>query len=473
MKRAAIYARVSTEHQTSSSLETQIKTCREYCQKQGWIVVDTFQERESGGKTERPEFQRMIKKALSGEYDVIVVEKFDRFFRDDVEDRRYTRLLEQKNVFVISALEGIDPTSASGKLLRWIISDINWFQREYIKEEQLRKTKQAAQRGFWLGGKPPFGYKTVEVKDGERKRKKIEIDETQAEIVRKMFELYAHGFSIPAIARQLNEQKLFNDGKPWQPSTLYDIIRNPKYLGVYVWNRKRRPYEQDRDEVVAEGMIPAIITGELAEKVKERLEKEQGKTRYQRHFWLLNGLLVCGLCGNKLHANPHPTRSTYRCENTAHKYLAVTKDYAEKYVRAFLEQYLNSIDLDKLVEEYVDVYRIHAEIENEKRLSIIQRLQEIEVEERRIAEAVLKGIDLDLLVEKSQKLKTEKQTLMKQLHETTTEVPTREEVMERLNQLKATFQTNMPELQKEIIFKLIKEIIVYPNRILIVKMYGE
>jgi len=78
----------------------------------------------------------MIAKAIDGEYDVIVVEKFDRFFRDDIEDRRYTRMLEAKGVLVVSALEGIDTSSASGKLLRWILSDINWFQREYMKEER-------------------------------------------------------------------------------------------------------------------------------------------------------------------------------------------------------------------------------------------------------------------------------------------------------------------------------------------------
>jgi len=301
MKRAAVYARVSTQHQTSSSLETQIKTCKEFCNKQGWIVSDIFQEKDSGGKVERAEFQKMIAKAIDGEYDVIVVEKFDRFFRDDIEDRRYTRMLEAKGVLVVSALEGIDTSSASGKLLRWILSDINWFQREYMKEEQLRKTKEAARQGYWLGGIPPFGYKTVEVKDGERKRKKLVIDEVNAEIVKKIFELYADGHSIPSIARHLNKNNFLRNGKEWKESTLYDLIRNPKYLGTYVWNRRRRAFESTREEVIAEGKIPAIITGKLAEKVREKLSQEQVRSPFRspfyKHFWLLNGKLMCGICG--------------------------------------------------------------------------------------------------------------------------------------------------------------------------------
>lgn len=233
MKRVAIYARVSTEHQTSSSLETQIKTCEQYCEKQGWIVVDVYQEKDSGGKTDRPAFQKMIAKALQGAYDVIVVEKFDRFFRDDIEDRRYTRMLEEKGVLVVSASEGVDPSSATGKLVRWILSDISWFQREYIREEQMRKTREAARQGYWLGGNPPLGYKVVEVRDGERKRKRLAIDETTAPIVRRIFELFVQGYSYPAIAEIMNREFPV---RTWKKNTIYDIIHNPKYLGIYTWN---------------------------------------------------------------------------------------------------------------------------------------------------------------------------------------------------------------------------------------------
>lgn len=470
MKRAAIYARVSTEHQTQTSIETQIKTCQQFCERQGWIVVDIYQERDSGGKADRPEFQKMIAKALEGTYDVIVVEKFDRFFRDDIEDRRYTRMLESKGVLVVSALEGIDPTSASGKLLRWILSDINWFQREYMKEEQLRKTKEAALQGYWLGGRPPFGYKLVEVKDGERKRKKLEINESEAEIVRKIFELYAQGYSAFSITRYLNENGLLRNGKPWRESTIYDIIRNPKYLGTYVWNRQRRQYDSYRQPVIAEGKVPAIITGQLAEKVKERLKKDQVRSPFHKHFWLLSGKLVCGICGRRLHANPHPAHPAYRCDNKEHQYLGVSKDYAEKYVLEFIKLKLREVDIDKLSEEYVAIHKARAELQNAKRLELIQKLKEIEDAEQRIADAIAKGISLDAVIQKAQELSAEKRALMEQLRDNEAPVPSKEEIIQKLEMLKRALDEDDPEVEKQTIFMLVKEVIVYPKHVLIVIM---
>ncbi len=470
MKRAAIYARVSTEHQTQTSIETQIKTCRQFCERQGWIVVDIFQEKDSGGKTERVEFQKMIAKALEGSYNVIVVEKFDRFFRDDIEDRRYTRMLESKNVLVVSALEGIDPTSASGKLLRWILSDINWFQREYMKEEQLRKTKEAALQGYWLGGCPPFGYKLVEVKDGERKRKKLEINEAEAEIVKKIFELYSEDYSVLSIAKYLNEHGLLRNGKPWAASSLYDIIRNPKYLGTYIWNRQRRQFDSNRQPVIAEGKIPAIITGPLAEAVREKLKQNQVRSPFHKYFWLLSGKLVCGICGQRLHACPHARYPTYRCDNDEHEYLAVRKDYAEKYVLEFIKLRLAEIDVEKLSEEYVNIYKTRAELQNAKRLELVQRLKEIEEAEQRVAEAIAKGISLDAIVQKAQELSAEKQTLIEKLKESDVPVPSREEIIQRLESFKQALVEDDFEIQKQAIFKLVKKIVVHPKNVLIVML---
>lgn len=472
MKRAAIYARVSTEHQTQTSLETQIKTCKAFCEKQGWIIADIYQEKDSGGKTERAEFQKMIAKALDGAYDVIVVEKFDRFFRDDIEDRRYTRMLESKGILVVSALEGVDPTSATGKLLRWIISDINWFQREYMKEEQLRKTKEAALRGFWLGGHVPFGYKAVEVKDGERKRKVLAIDEEKAQIVRTIFQLYAEGFSVPSIARYLNEHGMLKNGKPWSNATLYDMIKNPIYLGDYVWNRKRRS-TWNREEVVAAGKVPAIVTGELAEKVRERLKVPSRRITFHRHFWLLNGKILCGLCGQKMYGNPHPRRPVYRCDNDKHQYVGISKEYVENYVLTYLQMKLNEANLDEYVDEYLKIYKARVEIQSSRKNEIMKRLQEIETQERRLVEAIAQGIHLDGIYEKAQELTKVKRELMEKLQSVEIPLPSREEILEWFKQVKEILDSDEPEIQKEIVFKLVDEIVVYPKRIVIVKLASD
>ena len=471
MKRAAVYARVSTEHQTSSSLETQIKTCTEFCNRQGWLVVEIFQERDSGAKTERTEFQKMIAKALAGEYDVIVVEKFDRFFRDDVEDRRYTRMLESKGILVISALEGIDVSSVSGKLLRWILSDINWFQREYMKEEQMRKSKHAAQQGFWMGGTPPFGFKLIEIKDGERKRKKLAIDEETAPIVREMFRLFAEGYSVPSIVNYLNTRKLYKD-KPWSVATVYDMLRNPKYLGIYTWDVPRRHLESE-DGVVAEGVIPAIVTGEVAEKVRKRLATKRRPSFYtQKHFWLLSGILVCGICGKHMHGNPHPRRPVYRCEEN-HAYLGISKQYVEDYVVRYVRHALEDVDIEALVREYVAIFKTRAEILQTHKKEVVLKLKELEEEERRIVDAIAKGIELPQLFERAKAIEAEQRKLRAEL-EQEVPVPSYEEIKLQFENLKHILESpSEPNKLKYIIQHVIDKVYVYPGRIVIVKFKWE
>ncbi|PLV55757.1 recombinase family protein [Thermotoga sp. SG1] len=468
MKKVAIYARVSTEHQTSSSLETQIKACKEYCARHGWIVADVYQERDSGGKVERQEFQKMIAKALNGAYDVIVVEKFDRFFRDDIEDRRYTRMLEEKGVLVVSALEGIDTTSASGKLLRWILSDINWFQREYMKEEQMRKTKEAARQGYWLGGIPPLGYKVVEVRDGERKRKKLEIDPETVPVVQRIFELFADGYSYRSIVKIMNKEFPF---RQWKESTIYDIVHNPKYLGIYTWNVPRRKLVKTEAGVVAEGVIPPIITGQLAEKVKERLSRKKASIYVKKHTWLLSGVIYCGLCGNRMEGCSHPRVPTYRCRHGEHEEsVQISKQYVETYVITYIKRFLDGLDIEEVYRHFVEYYSIQLLANEEAQRHFREQLEEIERKEKRLVEAIMAGIDLETLREEAERLKKEKEEIQKKIQEAS-KPPSFEEVKRLYESLKVKLNnTADEELLRNVIKQLVKEVKVFPGRVVFVDL---
>jgi len=122
-----------------------------------------------------------------------------------------------------------------------------------------------------------------------------------------------------------------------------------------------------------------------------------------------------------LHANPHPQHPSYRCGNKEHPYLGITKQYAENYVLSYIKLKLQEIDIDKMTEEYVSIYKTRAAIQNTRKLEIVKRLKEIELEEERIAQAISKGADLDAILQqiqqKAQELKSEKQILLKKSRE--------------------------------------------------------
>ncbi|MEZ5921944.1 MAG: recombinase family protein [Parvularculaceae bacterium] len=105
--------------------------------------------------------------------------------------------------------------------------------------------KENAEQGFWNGSRAPFGYRTytAEVR-GIRNKKKIEIDEPEAEIVRLIFRLYVHGdgtlgpIGTKRIATTLNAGGARNrDGQPFRLQFVDKVLRNTAYIGEHYYNR--------------------------------------------------------------------------------------------------------------------------------------------------------------------------------------------------------------------------------------------
>ena len=81
--RGVIYARYSSENQTESSIEGQLRECKVFAEKKVITIVGTYIDRALSAKTDdRPNFQRMIKDSAKGLFDAIIVWKLDRFARN-------------------------------------------------------------------------------------------------------------------------------------------------------------------------------------------------------------------------------------------------------------------------------------------------------------------------------------------------------------------------------------------------------
>ncbi|RLG32077.1 hypothetical protein DRN97_08210, partial [Methanosarcinales archaeon] len=352
MKRAAAYARVSTSKQSETSIETQFQRIEEFCKLHNYVIVDYFFDKMSGAEVNRPAFQKMIKNALEGKYDVIIVEKYDRFFRDDIEDRRYTRMLEANGVLVLSVSEGIDPSSLTGKLLRMIMSDFNWFYRENLKDEIKKKSVAVARRGYWMGGIPPYGYEVQYIKDPEgRRRAVLAIKEDEAPVVQQIFQMFAKGLSYRKIAQELNKQGFTTrKGRPWAPATIREILHNEKYGGIYYYNRgtKHNYHAKRSDTIYVPGAVPAIVDKETFRKVRERLQSYR-TPRMRKHNYFLTGIIFCGRCGEPMHGSSGGI-PRYACKNkhtvSAAKIEKATIEYINRKILA-----IDNINFEVLAEE--------------------------------------------------------------------------------------------------------------------------
>lgn len=152
MERAILYARVSTRDQ--KTIPDQLADLRKLADLKGFKIVGEYQERESGKRDTRPQRYEIIKKAWERKVDVVLVWKLDRWGRS-LQDLVNTIVdLGQHQVAFISHMEGIDLSTATGRLLFHILCAFAQFEHESIAGRVKAGVEKARARGRRFG-RPP------------------------------------------------------------------------------------------------------------------------------------------------------------------------------------------------------------------------------------------------------------------------------------------------------------------------------
>jgi DNA invertase Pin-like site-specific DNA recombinase len=241
--RCIIYARYSSENQKDASIEDQIRTCSVYAAKMGWLTIGTLYDRAISGSTDqRDGYQQLIQACRGGLVDVVLAEGLDRLSRDQEHVAGLFKEARYRRVRVVTLAEGeINEMhiGLKGTMNALFLKDL---ARKVVRgmEGQVLKGKS--------GGGLPYGYRVVrsfdargDVVAGER-----EIDDAQADVIRRVFREYVSGVSPRQIAKRLNEEGIAGPrGGGWTASMLLGnetrglgLLRNALYSGVLVWNRQ-------------------------------------------------------------------------------------------------------------------------------------------------------------------------------------------------------------------------------------------
>ena len=290
MKTAVIYARYSSDSQTEQSIEGQLHVCQDYAQRNGIVILDTYIDRAMTGTNDnRPDFRRMIADSSKKQWNYVLVYKFDRFSRNKYETAMHKHTLKENGVKVLSAMENI-PDSPEGIILESVIEGMNQYYSEELSQKVKRGMKETRAKGNYQGGTLPYGYKVID--------RKIVVDEDSAEIVRYIYEQYASGIFVPNIIADLTAKGIFYHGKPFLPTTVYGILRNKKYIGIYYYG----------DELF-DNMYPRLLSDELFNKVRAVSAKNQCGRRSIKVDYLLRKKVKCGRCGRPISADTGTARS--------------------------------------------------------------------------------------------------------------------------------------------------------------------
>jgi len=229
---AAIYCRTSSPNQKDNySIGGQLAQCLDYCKQRGWIVSRIFVDECLDGKSidHRPKFQLMIKKAKSGEFDVVIGWKLDRLCRSLSDLVNVERTLRTHGVQLCSVTELIDTATSYGRFSFRGLANYAELESEIIGERSRLGLYGLAREGKWPNGLPPIGYDRDN--DG-----RLRIIHVEARTVRWIFRTYLKQKSLDHVAFMLNAKRVptkRGDEKVWTKRAVRDILTNTIYIGQF------------------------------------------------------------------------------------------------------------------------------------------------------------------------------------------------------------------------------------------------
>lgn len=335
--RVAAYARVSSDKDAMlHSLSSQVSYFSKMIQSHdSWKYVGVYSdEGMTGTKIKRDGFQRMIRDAKAGKIDIIVTKSLSRFARNTVDCLKTIREMKAINVDIFFEEQNIHTLSANGEFLISLLAGYAQEESRQCSENTLWRVRKNFKEGKPYGGSSMLGYKL--------EKGRFTVVPEEAEIVRKIFDLYLAGNGFCKIARILTNDGIKSyTGKAWNKSTLGEIISNVTYTGnlhlqkTYRENHMTKKTMRNKGEkplYIVEGNHEPIISQEIFDKAQEiRKEKAVGKSgKRNGPAYPFTGLIYCGECG---HIFKHKITKYY--ENwVCSQYDDLGKDYcASKRIR--------------------------------------------------------------------------------------------------------------------------------------------
>lgn len=230
MAKIAIYARKSVVREDSISIESQIEMCIYEARGEDYVV---YQDNGFSGKdTDRPDFKRMLKDIQQRLINKVIVYKLDRISRSVLDFSEMIQMFQRYNVNFISATEHFDTSSPMGRAMLNICIVFAQLERETIQQRIADAYASRSKRGFYMGGKIPYGYcKIPTTIDGISTSMYQPIPE-EADDIRLIFDLYSNPSStLGDVMRELVARGLSPNrrGQNWSTARLSELMRNPAY----------------------------------------------------------------------------------------------------------------------------------------------------------------------------------------------------------------------------------------------------
>ena len=312
--RVTFYARVSTDKDEQiNSLENQIQYYTELIQsKPNWTYIKGYiDEGISGASTEkRYSFLRMIADAKAGRFDFIITKEISRFSRSTLDSIKYTQELLEHDVGVLFQNDNINTLDSDSEFRLVVMAGVAQDEVRKLSERLKFGFRQAIKNGHVLGNDKLWGY--------DKKDCVLTINEEEAQVVRRIFDLYANQqMGIRRISQTLYDEGFTSrKGNTFNVLTIRHILCNPKYKGWYCANksqtvdyRSKRKVFLDESEWVMypDPSIPAIVSEELWDRANalykrrsQQMMSHQSAAEFHNRY-PYSGKIICEEHGTSFH----------------------------------------------------------------------------------------------------------------------------------------------------------------------------
>lgn len=361
-QRAALYGRLSKEDidkinegDDSQSIKNQRLLLTEYALEHGFEIIDWYCDDDySGLFSDRPDFDRLIKDAQTGKFDVVIAKSQSRFTRNMEHMEKYLHtMFPIWGIRFIGVVDNADTSVASNKKARQINGLINEWYCEDLSENIKAVFKAKMKAGQYIASHPPYGY----LKDPEDNHKLI-IDGYAAEIVRRIYSMYISGMGKGAIGatltkegvlipseykRQVLNMNYHNANESiysdlWSYQTVHQILNNEAYTGVMIQARystisyksKKKKKLPESEWIKIPNAYEPIIDMETWGLAKKLQQQRTRSVKLEKNNGVFSGMLRCADC-NKPMARAYHRRT--------HEFIGYCCSTYKKYGNQFCTQH--------------------------------------------------------------------------------------------------------------------------------------
>jgi DNA invertase Pin-like site-specific DNA recombinase len=340
-KRVCAYARVSTDEEDQlNSYRVQISEYTKMINENpAWELVNIYADEGLSGTNmkKRPQFMKMIESARLGHIDLILTKSISRFGRNTVDMMGVIRELRNIGVIIFFEKENIYSDDPKMDFMLTILASISQEESRSISTN----IKWSLERKYKRGEVTPIRIYGYDVKD-----KQYVINEVEANVIKRIFNLAVSGYNINDICKTLNADNIPTiKGGVWKYGTIRGILENEKYVGDAILQKtvcidylSHKAIKNDNivPKYIVENNHEPIIEREIFNEVQSKLKNKELRSNNKVSKYPLSGILYCPICKRSLKRHTINYGTSYEktvldCNHSYHNKLKCSRSYCPDY----------------------------------------------------------------------------------------------------------------------------------------------